>query len=410
MSDRLKELREKRGVIVTNMRAITDTAQTEKRDLTDEEVSKHGELFEESRKIGKQIEVEERQLEANRLIADRKGEEEERKRAPNADPAKPTASEEYRAAFSKLLKNGREGLTSDEVRALSAGVGSQGGFLIAPEQFSDRFIKFVDDEVLIRQWATIIPVSGAASLGVPTLDTDPDDADWTSELATGSEDSSMAFGKRKMQANPLAKRIKVSNDLLRMTPAVESMVAQRLAYKFGIAQEKAFLTGNGSSRPLGLFTAHDDGVPTSRDVSTGNTTTGITFDGLITAKYSLKSQYRKGGKAKWLFHKDAIAQIAKLKDSQNQYLWQPSKKDGEPDTVLGIPVAESEYVPNTFTTGLYVGMLADFSFYWIADSMSMELKRLDELYAETNQTGFIGRMHTDGQPVLSEAFVRVTLA
>jgi hypothetical protein len=38
------------------------------------------------------------------------------------------------------------------------------------------------------------------------------------------------------------------------------------------------------------------------------------------------------------------------------------------------------------------------------------VQRLNELYAETNQVGFIGRLETDGMPVLEEAFVRVTLA
>ena len=69
----------------------------------------------------------------------------------------------------------------------------------------------------------------------------------------------------------------------------------------------------------------------------------------------------------------------------------------------------SEFTPNTFTSGLYVGSLADFSHYWIADAMDLQIKRLDELYARTDQVGFIGRPSVDGMPVLEEAFVRVTL-
>ena len=105
--------------------------------------------------------------------------------------------------------------------------------------------------------------------------------------------------------------------------------------------------------------------------------------------------------------RDGVSKIAKLKDTTNNYLWQPSKKEAEPDMLLGLPVYQSEYVPNTFTTGLYVGMLADFSYYWIADAMDVQLQRLVELYAETNQTGFIGRKETDGMPVLAEAFARL---
>ena len=40
----------------------------------------------------------------------------------------------------------------------------------------------------------------------------------------------------------------------------------------------------------------------------------------------------------------------------------------------------------------------------------MQVQRLVELYAATNQVGFIGRLETDGMPVLEEAFSRVTLA
>jgi HK97 family phage major capsid protein len=69
----------------------------------------------------------------------------------------------------------------------------------------------------------------------------------------------------------------------------------------------------------------------------------------------------------------------------------------------------SEYAPNTFTSGKYVGILGDFRFYWIADALDMQIQRLVELYAETNQVGLIGRLETDGMPVLSEAFTRVTL-
>ena len=39
----------------------------------------------------------------------------------------------------------------------------------------------------------------------------------------------------------------------------------------------------------------------------------------------------------------------------------------------------------------------------------MMIQRLNELYARTNQVGFIGRLETDGMPVLGEAFARVKL-
>ena len=278
-----------------------------------------------------------------------------------------------------------------------------------PEQFVHQLIKFMDDSVFIRGLATVFQVPTAASLGAPSLDADISDADWTTELATGDEDNTMAFGKRNLHPHPFAKLVKISRQLLRqamMNP--ETLVQQRLAYKFAITEEKGFATGTGAGQPLGLFTASSQGISTGRDVSADNTTTSITFDGLINALYSLKVQYHKN--ASWVFHRDAIKQIAKLKDGDSNYIWQPSVIPGRPDMILGRPLVMSEYVPNTFTTGLYVGMIADFSHYWIADAMDMQVQRLDELYARTNQVGFIGRKETDGMPVLEEAFARVTLA
>lgn len=402
MAKDLKELRNKRGKLVTEARSLLDRAETEKRDLTAEEQKQWDTMISDQERIGKDIEREERQVELDRKMAEESVRNKEDNR--QEDRKSPRGTEEYRSAYSQMLRGGMQSLNPDQTRALSAGIGSEGGFLVMPEQMASGLIKALDDEVIVRQWATKFSVPGSASLGAVSLDADPADSNWTTELATGNEDSTMALGKRELSPNPLAKRIKVSNKLLRQVPSTESLVMGRLAYKFGITEEKAFLSGSGAKQPMGLFTASNDGIGTARDVVTGSAT-DFTFDGLINAKYSLKGGYLRN--AKWLFHRDGVSKIAKLKDTTNQYLWQPSKKDGEPDMLLGLPVYQSEYVPNTFTTGLYVGMLADFSFYWIADALDMQIQRLVELYAEANQTGFIGRKETDGMPVLAEAFARI---
>jgi HK97 family phage major capsid protein len=77
---------------------------------------------------------------------------------------------------------------------------------------------------------------------------------------------------------------------------------------------------------------------------------------------------------------------------------------------LGVPVYASEYAPNTFTTGLYVGIIGDYSQYWVAMALDMRIQRLNELYAATNQVGFISRAEVDGMPVIEAAFARVKLA
>lgn len=411
MSKNLKLWQEERGKLVTEARAIVDKAEAEKRGLTAEESGKCDELITKQEELRSRIEREMKLVEAERSAASQTFADKDKKEKQENRQGLPHESEEYRAAFYKMIgsgQSGMSGLNPEEVRALQSGSDTQGGFLVAPMQMVDTLIKSLDNQLFIRQLATKFRVPTAASLGAPSLDNDPADADWTAELLTGSEDSTMSFGRRELTPRPVAKRIKISNKLLRQVSGIEALVNARLAYKFAVTHEKAFMTGTGANQPLGLFTASADGIPTSRDVSTGNTTTAFTVDGLIEAKYSLKGQYH--GTAQWIFHRDAVKMLAKLKDGDGQYIWQPTKTLADPDMLLGRPVNMSEYAPNTFTTGLYVGMFGDFSNYWIADAMDMQMQRLVELYAETNQTGLIGRLESDGMPVLSEAFARVKLA
>ena len=189
----------------------------------------------------------------------------------------------------------------------------------------------------------------------------------------------------------------------------ENVVRDRLAYKFGITEEKAYLTGDGSGKPLGLFTASANGVSTGRDVTTSSAT-AFTGDDLINAKYAVKPAYLARPTAGWCLHRDAVKMARKLKDSNGQYLWQAGLQAGQPDRLLDLPVHMSEYAPNTFTTGLYVGLVGDFSQYTIAEVPTVMIQRLVEKYADTSEIGFLGRMFLDGAPVDENAFARLKTA
>lgn len=395
----IRELKAKRTKLGADAQAIMEGATSAKRSMNDEENTAFDALMDERDKIDATIERAEKLLDDERDKVDDLPDDQRGKGGDETAELK---------AFRAYLINGRAALSEQQARALNMGSDPEGGFLMAPQQFVQQLLQAVDDMVAIRRLATVQQITTAESLGVPTLDTDLQDADWTSELSTGSQDDSLRFGKRELRPNPVAKRVKVSRTLLRRAAiSPETIVRQRLEYKFGVTQEKAFMTGDGNKKPLGLFTASNDGIPTSRDVATGSAT-GFTGDGLIDAKYSLKSQY--WAKARWLFHRDAIRIVRKIKDDNGQYVWQPGLATDRPDTILDAPYEVNEFVPNTFTNGSYVGMFGDFSFYWIVDALAMDIQRLVELYAEANQVGFIGRMESDGMPVMAEAFVRLKAA
>jgi HK97 family phage major capsid protein len=426
--EQARELKADRFKLVTANRDLIDKAEAEKRDFTAEEQAEYDKRHADIEGYGKRISRLEEQDKQARDMAppdpaapptpenrDQRHVDEtaEQRTERIVREVRAMSSNDYAAlaevrATGRWFRSGSAGLSEADRRALEVTDSTEGGYLQPPQQFIAQLIKNIDDAVFIRGLATTFSVPMAESLGAPSLDADPADPIWTSELGTGDEDSAMAFGKRELRPHPLAKRIKVSNTLMRKAAiGPEALVRARLAYKHGTTQENAFLNGDGVAKPLGVFTASADGISTARDVSTGNLDTSIQADGLIEAKYTLKGGY--WAMARWLFHRTAVKQIAKLKDGDGQYIWQPGLQMGQPDRILAVPFLVSEFAPSTFTTGLYVGILGDFRHYWIADALSMTIQRLVELYAETNQTGFISRLECDGMPVLEEAFVRVKL-
>ncbi|WP_435969313.1 phage major capsid protein [Streptomyces sp. Qhu_M48] len=396
----IRELRTKRTKLGADARAIMTQAETEGRSMTPEEEVRFDKFMEERDGVDRTIERVEKLEDEERGLEDL-----ERGGKPGGDEAM--------GALRAYLLGGRSVLTERQARALNAGHDPEGGFLVAPQQFVKDLLKGVDDMVALRGLATVHQLTQAESLGVPTLDTDLNDADWTSELATGNQDDAMRFGKRELRPHPLAKRVKISRKLMRAsTTNPETLVRERMGYKFGVTAEKAYMVGDGNQKPLGLFTANSDGIPTSRDVDVSTSGTGFTnvaagnaADDLITAKYTLKGAYHRN--ARWLFHRLMVASVRKLKDGDGNYIWAAGLSDSEPDKILGLPFIMSEFAPSTFGDGDYVGMLGDFSYYWIAEALQFEVQRLNELYAESNQVGFIGRQEADGMPVLAEAFVRL---
>lgn len=407
----LNELRDLRGKAVADARKLKDTADAAKRVMNEDEQRQWDAYLNDAIRLKTEIETEERQLEAEREIATTAIKTKEEERTGN----KPDVTT---IAFRKMILEGERSLSNVELnslkaglmesRGLTAGTDIKGGFTLTPQEFIAQLLVNVKNKVFMRQLATVIPLNGSSSCGIPTLDTDVGDADWTPEVKLVAEDDSLAFGKRELRPHPLSKLVKISEPLLRNSALpIEGIVNDRMAYKFAVPMEKGYLTGDGVGKPLGVFTASPDGVPTSRDVSTDMTATEMTSDGLINVKYSLKAQYMTT--ASWLFHRDAIKQIAKLKTGDGYYIFELADKPGVPDMLLGRPMIMSEYAPNTFTTGQYVGMFADFSFYWIADSLALQVRRLNELFALTNQIGIIGRMESDGMPVLAEAYARIKL-
>lgn len=433
MAKNIRDLKQEKVTLFNQAKAIKEKADNESRAMTQEEQNNWNAVMDKWTALKQDIDQRER-LEA--MESEIEGSETRSIHRP--DPQDDGGNGEqrgkldvskfpqrYQAALRELQNRGdfrmkpeyanvmdaffRDGiLPSVNKRDLQLTEGPKGGYIAPPPQFVVGLLKALDADLFFRQpgWATVLTLNSSEGYEA-SLDADPDDFEWKTEVGQLGYDDAMEFGRRELKPNRLPKGILISNQALRLVPSIEDIAIERMTYKAGGTMEKAYLTGDGSKKALGVYTASDQGIPTSRDVSTGNTATAMTFAGLRNAKYSLKNKYWR--ECKWLFHQDGVRQLANIEDDLGYPLLAESVREGEPDTVLGIPYYMSEFNPNTFTTGQYVGILGAFRYYHIADSLTMTIQRVVELYSGKGQTAFHFEMWTDGMPVLSEAFARVKL-
>lgn len=391
---KLIEMKQERAKITNSIRDLMNEFENiEMPAEKKEELAKIEAKFDE---LTDKINREEKQLERERTL----GEIE--------DDVKPKQDDKIRELFAKALSGTPRHIETYQ-NALSLGSDAEAGYLTAPVQFVQELIKALDNILFMRQISNIVgPIGAAQSLGYPYMKTEATDAAWTAEVDPAAEESTLDFGRREFKPNKLAKLIKVSRTLVNHAPMAEGVVKNAIESKISTAQENGYMNGNGSAQPLGIFVANSNGIDTDRDVATGNTATTVTFDGLIEARGLLKQQYRNG--AQWVMHRDLEKQLAKIKDGEGQYVWQPSLITGQPDRLLGFNVNLSEYAPNTYTTGKYAAVLGNFKKgYWICDADTIGLQVLRELYAVNNQIGYLVDYFGDGAPVDPLAFARVKM-
>jgi HK97 family phage major capsid protein len=425
------ELREERAGLVKQARELIENAKKEERELSDEENAQYDKTMEDVDKMRvkidrmEKLETAESDLDAPTPRTSEPLHTETRDRQ-TGELATKDAVHKKLLAFRHWLRTGeiRAELRTEQSRAAEyrdtvISTPAKGGFLITPVQISDDITRIIMDTVFIRRLCEaagqVVTVTDAQKLGVRKMITDMSDANWTTEVAPVTEDTSMAFDRRDLEPQLCSKLAKASIRTLLLSNDAESIINQELGYKFGVTEEKAFITGTGTGQPLGVFTASASGISTARDVVAA-AATSFTADNLIDMKYSLKQGYQQDAATAWVVSRTFVKLARKLKVASTtggndlEYIWQPGITGGAPDRILDIPYYMSEYAPATFTTGLYIAVLGCFRFYKIAQVQEMMIQRLVELYAGTNEVGFIARRWVDGAPILEEAFSRLKLA
>ena len=387
------ELREKRAKTWSAMETFLDSHRNEKGVLNMEDDVTYSKMEKDLDDLTNEI----KRLERKDMI-----EAELNKPVSNPITAKPMTSDKedektgrasnaYKKSFWNVMRNKHS--NTQFLNALQEGTDSEGGFLV-PDEFEHTLIESLEEENIFRKLAHVITTS-TGDRKIPVV-ASKGSASWVDEEGT-INDSDDAFTQVSIGAYKLGTLIKVSNELLNDSVFnLEAYISKEFGRRIGTKEEDAFFNGNGVGKPVGIFNA-------TGGAQTGITTasaTEIKADEIIDLFYSLKASYRK--KAVWIVNDSTIKAIRKLKDANGNYLWQPALTSGTPDTLLGRPVYTSSYVP-TIAAGAKTIAFGDFSYYWIADRQGRNFKKLSELYAATDQTGFVATQRVDGKLILPEA-------
>ena len=188
---------------------------------------------------------------------------------------------------------------------------------------------------------------------------------------------------------------------------IQDIVGQQAA----MMEDDAFAAGNGVSKPWGLAaraTSAGNQITQAVTATASGTPTG---DNLKQLQYRVASRFRANGA--YFASNDAAEAIALLKDSTSNYLWQPSVRAGEPDTLFGKGFYTLEGLPSmTATTGIVEPSViyGDPSLgYLIADRQKITVQRLDERYAELGLVAFLFRMRVGGDVMRPAAFAKYLL-
>jgi len=387
---KILEMRRKRGEIWDRAKAFLDEHQDANGMMSAEDTATYENMEREVVDLGHAIERQERadalEREMNNPTRD----------AMTSRPDKGLsgrtgrASAEYKQAFWNMVRNRRSQFSLQN--ALQIGDDAEGGFLV-PDEYERTLIKALEEENKLRSLCTIIR-SESGERKIPIV-ASHGSASWVEEegLIPESDD---AFGQITLGAHKLATMIKVSDELLQDSVFdIESYIAGEFARRMGAAEEAAFLTGDGTAKPIGMLNA-------TNGAGVAVTTAGATFttDEILDLVYSVRSVYRP--KSLFLMNDSTIKALRKLKDGNSQYIWQPGMKEGEPDKLFGYKVVTSAYMPEV-ATGNKPILFGDFKSYWISDREGRTFQRLNELYAATGQVGFRATQRVDGRLVLGEA-------
>ena len=353
LKQQVKDLKEKRGRAATNGRALLEQASAE--GVTEERAveleAQHDAAMNEYDDLTRQIERIERQIEVDaRESATEDGERRNRRPHPGQPGNQPEGEGDeptYMDVFKRAIQYGAGDLSPEErsvlmrgrdsrpeERALATGSGATGGDLIPQDMLPEieralaDYSPMMDPEVC-RHMNT---ESGNTITG-PTLDYTSTRGEQHTEGGGATDDGSSdpAFGQKDLSAYIYKSGIvKVSIEQIQDANwDMEELITDLFGESLGATCNAVLTNGDGSNKPQGIVDFAGAGKTTAA-------TAAIDPDELIDLVHSVGAPYRKSPNVRWQMNDTTLASVRKLKDGQDNYLWQQADiRAGEPASLLG---------------------------------------------------------------------------
>ena len=229
-----------------------------------------------------------------------------------------------------------------------------------PKNMAASIVELLKQDSPILEYATVETISKGNSLDVVVQGATDFASGWITE--TGDRDITQEGNFRLVQipvyevyANPATTRALVMDSAYDL----EGYITRKVAESLGLTVGTAFVTGNGSGKPLGILdaTAGLQVYGAGSQVKGTASATAITYEELVDLVYSLKTGYAKNGK--FYVNRKVKGYLQGLTDLDGRPLLRESAIVGEPATMLGYPVIEVEDMDDTVEADAYTVLFGD---------------------------------------------------
>lgn len=394
-SEFVKKLHEMRLRAWEQAKEQADRAAAENRDFTSEEEGVWTRANDDINKLDERIksvlDAEKRTADAEAMLAEIRS----RKAEPGHEQR--TQADELRDFFA-----GRKGrafevravkpMGTAEFRALSKLTAAAGANTVRVSFYEQLMAHLIEVAGLMQAGPTVLNTTSGEQIQVPKT-TAHSTAPLIAEAGTITA-SDPTFGQVPLDAYKYAFLLQVSNELLTDTSIdLEGYLAMQAGRALGNALGAQLITGTGSSQPQGVAPVATVGVTGGAGV-----VGAFTADNLIDLYFSVIAPYRNSTSCAWLMRDLTLGAVRKLKDTTNQYLWQPSLQVGAPDTLLGKPVVTDPTVAAVALSARSV-LFGDFSQYFVRLVNGIRFERSDDFAFSTDLVTYRAIIRGDGDLV-----------